>query len=89
MFDFCKRMFIDLLSVCASGRFCEPLSSNSKGRLKFIFLSNQPCQTRPTLFDINSNDTLFYQFTVSVNKYCESCNMIYMLKFLFQIKRKI
>ena len=75
-------MFIDLLSVCASGRFCEPLSSNSKGRLKFIFLSNQPCQ-------INSNDTLFYPFTVSVNKYCESCNMIYMLKFLFQIKRKI
>ena len=86
MFDFYKRMFIDLLSICTAGSFCEPLTSNSKVRLKCISLNNQSCQARPTLVDIKSNDTLFYPFTVSVNKCCESCNTIYILKCLFQIK---
>ena len=31
-------------------------------------LNNWPYQTRPTLVDKNSNENLFYQFTVSATK---------------------
>ena len=34
------------------------------------------CQAIPTLFDVDSNETLFYQFTVVVNKSGGSCNTI-------------
>ena len=50
--------------------------SNSKGPIKCLTLNNQPCQARPTLVNINSDETLFYPFTVSVNKCGGSCNTI-------------
>ena len=37
-------------------------------------MCNQPCQARPTIVDINSNETFFYPFTVSVYKRGDSCN---------------
>ena len=37
-------------------------------------MCNQPCQARPTIVDINSNETFFYPFTVSVYKPGDSCN---------------
>ena len=39
-------------------------------------LNNQSCQTRPTLININSKETNFYPFNVSVNKCGTSCNTI-------------
>ena len=65
---FITKNFIGLLSVCARGRFCYLLPFNSKGPIQYESLSNWTCQTRPTLVDINSNEALFYAFTVSVNK---------------------
>ena len=44
--------------------------------LKCISLNNLPCQTRPTLVNINSNQPLYYPFTISVNKCGGSCNTI-------------
>ena len=41
-----------------------------------ISISDQPCQSRPTIVDINSNETLHYPFSVSVNKCSGSCNTI-------------
>ena len=48
------------------------------GLIKKIFISinNQPCQARPTLVNINSEETLFYLFTVCANKCGRSCNPI-------------
>ena len=48
------------------------------GLIKKIFMSinNQPCQARPTLVNINSEETLFYLFTVCANKCGGSCNPI-------------
>ena len=34
------------------------------------------CQTRPTIVNTNSDETLFYPLTVSVNKYGRICNTI-------------
>ena len=56
--------------------FGESLTFNSKGRLKCISLNNWPSQIRPTLVDINSNETLFDPFTVSIDKCGGSCNAI-------------
>ena len=56
LFDFIKKMFIELLSASSKRRFGESLAPNSKGRKKCISLNNQLCQAiRPTLLDINSN----------------------------------
>ena len=59
MFTFCKKMFIGLLSVCRAGVFDRSLASNSKRRIKFVSLDNQPCHASSTLTDTNSNETLF------------------------------
>ena len=69
-------MFIGLLSVCTTGHFGESLVSYSKGSIKCVSLNNHPCQAKPTLVYKNSDETLFYPFTVSVNKCGESCNTI-------------
>ena len=74
--DLSKKMFIRLLSLCTIVRFGEPLVSNSKGPIKCVSLNNQPCQARPTLVNINSDEILSYSFTVSVNKCGGSCNNI-------------
>ena len=86
--DLSKKMFIGLLSVCTIGSFGESLVSNSKGPIKCVTLNNRPCQAIPTLVNINSDETLFYPFTVSVNNCGGSCNIIDDLcfEFVFQIK---
>ena len=55
MFGFIKKMFIGLSSPCTRGSFGESLAFNSKGHIKCESINNQPCQTRPTLVDINSD----------------------------------
>ena len=69
-------MFIGLLSVCTIGSFGESLVFNSKGPIKSLTLKNRLCQARPTLVDIKSDETLSYQFNVSVNMYDGSCNTL-------------
>ena len=76
-------MFIELLlSTCTVGSIDASLASNSKESIKCVSLNNEPCQARPTPVNINSNQVFYYQFTVSVIKYCGSCNtiLIYMLE---------
>ena len=41
--------------------------------MKYISLNNRPCQTRPTLVVINSIETAFYWYTVSIIKFSGSC----------------
>ena len=69
-------MFIGLLSACTIGSFGESLSSNSRWPIKCVSLDNQPCQVTSTFIDINSNKTLLYIYTVSINKCGGSCNTI-------------
>ena len=40
---------------------------------------SKQCRAGPTVVDINSNETLFCPFTVSVNNYDGSCNTIVVL----------
>ena len=50
--------------IIVVGSFAESLASNSKGYIKCASLSNQTCQARPTIVDIDFNDILFYPLTV-------------------------
>ena len=75
-FGFIKKMFVGLLSICTIGSFGKSLASNLKGPIAYVSLNNQSCQTRPTLVNINSDETLFYPFAVSVNKCNGSFNTI-------------
>ena len=69
-------MFIGLLRALTTTRLGDSLASNSKGSIKCVSPNNRPCQTRPTLIDIHSNEPLFYPFTVSINKCGGSCDTI-------------
>ena len=46
--------------------FGVSLAPNTEGSINN--LSNQPCHARPTVVDINSNQPLYYLFTVSVHE---------------------
>ena len=79
---------IGLLSACTTRSLGESLASNTDGRIKCVSLNNQPCQARSRLVNINSNELLYYQFTVSVN-YVVKVLMLYvihMLEYVFQTK---
>ena len=86
MFIFILKMFIKLLSVCTLASFSRSLVFNSQEPLRCATLNNQPCHARPTFVDMNSNETFFYPFTVSVNKCGRSFRLIiHMFKCVFQI----
>ena len=76
MFEFINKMFVGLLSITTVISFGKSLVFNFKGPIKCVSLNNQPAQTRPKLVNINSDETLFYLFTISVNKCKRSYNTI-------------
>ena len=76
MFGFILKMFIGLLSSCTTRGFGASLASNSKGCSKYVSLHNRTCRATGTLVNINSNETIFYPFIVSVNKCGRSRNII-------------
>ena len=44
------------------------LLSSITGALNCISLKNQECKVRPKTADINSNNPIFYPFSVKINK---------------------
>ena len=77
MFGFIKKMSSELSSAGTLGIFGKSLAFNSKGTLKLVSLNNEPCHTRPTVVNIDSDETLFfYLFTVRVAQCDRSCNTI-------------
>ena len=88
-FDLLKKyIYIGLLSVCTIGSIDESIVSNSKGPIKCVSLNNRPCQARPTLVNINSDETHFYKSTLNVIKSggIVTLSIIHILEFVFQIK---
>ena len=44
--------------------------------LECISLKNQECKVRPEIVNINSNDPIFYPFSIKINKCSGNCNNI-------------
>ena len=52
------------------------LSSSITGALNCVSMNNQECKVRPKIVDINSNNPMFYPFSIKVNKCSGNCNNI-------------
>ena len=68
MFRFIKKIFIS-----ATMLFNSLLGVNS---LECISIKNEKCKVRPEIGNINSNNPIFYPFTIKVNKCNGNCNNI-------------
>ena len=77
MFVFIEKMLIRSLTVCTIGSFGESLVSNAKKLIKCVPLNYHPSCARPTLANINCNNTFLHRFLVSVNKCGGSRNTYY------------
>ena len=67
MFSFVKKVFVLGLTV---------LSSSIAGALNCVSTNNQECKVRPKIVDINSNNPMFYLFSIKVNKCSDNCKNI-------------
>ena len=52
---------------------CNVLNVNP---LKCVSMNNQECRARPEVININSNEPLFYPYSILVNKCSGRCNNI-------------
>ena len=68
MFRFIKQIFISALMY-----FGNLSNVNS---LECVSMKNQECKVRPEIVDINSNNPIFYPFSIKVNKCNGNCNNI-------------
>ena len=79
MFGFTLKNGQWIIEPLRTRLFGESLSSNFKLCIKWVSLNNRPFEDRQlnkiaTLSNINSNEPLYYPFTVSVKKCGGSCN---------------
>ena len=44
--------------------------------LNCISMKNQECKVRPEIVNVNSNEPVFYLFSIKTSKCCGSCNNI-------------
>ena len=68
MFVFIKKIF------CIGSLFLSILVSTTP--LSCISIKNQECKGRPEIADINSNNPIFYPFSIKINTWSGNCNNI-------------
>ena len=68
MFGFIKTIFLTGLVFLLSLVSTTPLSC--------ISVSNQLCKVRPEIMNLNSNEPVFYPFSIKTSKCSGSCNNI-------------
>ena len=68
MFGFAKQIFISAIMFFGSLSSVNPLTC--------VLMNNQECKVRPEIVNINSNEPLFYPFSIKTSKCSGSCNNI-------------
>ena len=68
MFVFIKKIFY------IGSLFLSRLVSTTS--LSCVSIKNQECKVRPEVININSNEPIFYRFSIKPNKCSGSCNNI-------------
>ena len=69
MFGFIKKVFIVAMTFFSF----NVLSGNS---LECVSMKNQECKIREEIINVNINNSVFYPFSVKVNKCSGNCNNI-------------
>ena len=70
MFGFIKKIFLTGLTVLS---YLNPLSTTP---LSCISINNQQCKVRPEIINVNSDEPVFYPFSIKTSKCSGSCNNI-------------
>ena len=69
MFGFVKQIFISAMMFFG----CNLSSVNP---LKCISMNNQECKVRPQIVNVNSEEPVFFPFSIKLSKCNGSCNNI-------------
>ena len=69
MFKFIKQIFVPAIIFYG----CNLSSVNL---LEYASINNQECKIRPETVNVNSNDPLFFSFSIKTSKCSGSCNNI-------------
>ena len=56
--------------------------------LECISMNNQDCKIRPKIININTNEPVFYPYSIKIDKCKGSCNMLNYV-FLISLKTQI
>ena len=75
MFGFIKKMFLTGLTILS---YINLLSANQLSAipLSCILMTNKKCKVRPKIIKINSDEPVFYPFSVKASKCSGVCNNI-------------
>ena len=68
MFVFIKKLFH------FGSLFLSSLVSTTS--LNCISMKNQECKARPEIINVNSNNPIFYPFSIKINKCSGNCNNV-------------
>ena len=68
MFKFIKQIFVSTLMFFGSLSSVNPLEC--------VSMNNQECKVRPEIVNVNSNEPVFYPFSIKTSKCSGSCNNI-------------
>ena len=68
MFRFIKQIFIPAMMLLGS--------LSCANSLKCISMKNQECKVWPEIININSNNPMFFPFSIKINKCSGNCNNI-------------
>ena len=68
--DLLKKCFFAGLTVLS---YVNPLSAN---QLSCISMTNKECKVRPEIINVNSDEPVFYPFSIKTSKCSGSCNNI-------------
>ena len=69
IFKFVKKVFFLGLTILSN-------FTNVNSLLNFISMKNQECKTRLQVINVNSNNPLFYPFSIKTTKCSGNCNNI-------------
>ena len=67
MFGFVKQISAMMFLGC---------NLSSVNSLKYISMNNQKCKIRPEIVNVNSNEAVFFPFSIKTSKCSGSCNNI-------------
>ena len=85
MFKFIKKIFVLTLMFFGSLSSINPLEC--------VSMNNQKCKVRPEIVNVNSNEPLFYPFSIKTSKVnvvvVVTMSMIPMQKYVFLMLLKI
>ena len=68
MFRFVKQIFVSTMMFFGS--------LSNVNSLEYVSMKNQECKVRPEIVNINSNNPIFYPFSIKTSKFSSNCNNI-------------